>query len=188
MFREWLKCSVEADLRLEEVMGKLPNVTTGELQDLGLTKGQAGKLRTLMQLFGRIIQAQSNLIVKVNDSHDVWNACQGHYFEKTTESMLVLAVDQKGFIVRRKEVAVGNVNCIHIDALSLFKVCIEESCTRLILTHNHPSGDANPSPDDLALTKRVHDMCDVLGMNLLDHVIFGRGQFYSTTGGKLLIP
>lgn len=185
MLQQWLKCSVEAAQRLDSVLGKLPNMTTGELQEMGLTKGQVGKLRILMQFFGRVLQAQSNLVVKVGESRDVWDACQGHYFGKEVESMLVLAIDTRGFIVRRKEIAVGANNFMHVDALSIFKVCIEESCNRLVMTHNHPSGDARPSPEDIEITNRVNKMCEVLGMNLLDHVIFGRGQYFSITDDRL---
>lgn len=76
-------------------------------------------------------------------------------------------------------VSVGTVNASLVHPREVFKTAIVLSATSLLVVHNHPSGETEPSEDDLAITRRLREAGDLLGIPLLDHVILGRGAYRS---------
>jgi DNA repair protein RadC len=83
-------------------------------------------------------------------------------------------------------VSVGSLNASIVHPREVFKMAIVLSAASILVAHNHPSGDPNPSDEDLGLTKRLQDAGELLGIPLLDHVIVGEGEYRSLKeGGQL---
>jgi len=61
----------------------------------------------------------------------------------------------------------------------VFRAAIKRGCASIICIHNHPSGDPTPSPEDIALTRRLHEAGSLIGIEVLDHIIIGDGRFVS---------
>jgi len=78
-----------------------------------------------------------------------------------------------------EDVAVGGLNSAVIHPREVFKAAIRWSAAAVILVHNHPSGDAEPSADDLRITARLAEAGRVLGIEVLDHVVVGDGRYVS---------
>jgi DNA repair protein RadC len=83
-------------------------------------------------------------------------------------------------------VATGTVNACFIHPREVYRAAITESATGLILIHNHPSGELNPSDEDLSLTKRVMEAGAIVGIRVLDHIIVGPGGHFSFLDAGLL--
>lgn len=104
------------------------------------------------------------------------------------EELHALALDSRNRLLRRVVVARGAVNQVATSAREVFRPLVLAGATRAIVVHNHPSGDAQPSPEDRQLTRRLGAAGDLLGIALLDHVIVAAGGYFSfaeTEGASL---
>ncbi len=88
-----------------------------------------------------------------------------------TERFLVFLLDVKNKIIGYNEVARGGPDACPVDVRMVFRAAIVQGASGVIVAHNHPSGDPTPSDEDLALTKRLVDAGELLGLTILDHVI-----------------
>ena len=89
------------------------------------------------------------------------------------EHLLVISVDTKSKPVCLEIVGIGSLSVLYVEAREIFKHAILSNASGIIMVHNHPSGDVTPSPDDFKITKRIKKAGDLLGINLLDHIIVG---------------
>lgn len=74
---------------------------------------------------------------------------------------------------------IGNISSARVDVKQIFEETIKTGMSKFILVHNHPSGDATPSMQDLELTKRIEEGAKLLELQLLDHIVIGDGVFQS---------
>jgi DNA repair protein RadC len=95
------------------------------------------------------------------------------------EYFKALILNIKNEVLKIVDISVGSLNSSIVHPRELYKSAIKVSGARLIIAHNHPSGDPTPSEDDIRLTKRLVEAGDILGIELLDHIIFGDGRFCS---------
>jgi len=82
-------------------------------------------------------------------------------------------LDARNRLLRAAEISVGSLDASIVHPREVFKEAIAESASRLILVHNHPSGDPKPSEADVEITKRFAAAGKILGLEILDHVIIG---------------
>ncbi|MFD1911329.1 JAB domain-containing protein [Halodurantibacterium flavum] len=92
------------------------------------------------------------------------------------ERFHVLYLDRRNRLIADERHAVGTVDHVPVYPREVMKRALELHASALILCHNHPSGDSEPSQADIEMTKRIAQACDVLGLTLHDHVIIGAGR------------
>lgn len=102
------------------------------------------------------------------------------------EHMKLLMLNTKSKLVGEKDVSKGTVNASLISPRELFIEALEKEAVSIILIHNHPSGDPTPSTSDILLTKRVKEAGELIGIELLDHIIIGNNCYISFAEQKLL--
>ena len=95
------------------------------------------------------------------------------------EHFIVLLLDQKNRPIGVHTVAIGSLSAAIVHPREVFKAAILANASGIVLSHNHPSGDASPSGEDIAITKRVREAGDLLGIRVLDHLILGDDECYS---------
>lgn len=95
------------------------------------------------------------------------------------EKFIVLHLNAKNAVISYEVVSIGTLNSSLVHPREVFKAAILSNAGSIILCHNHPSGDTEPSDDDLALTKRLVDAGKFLGIEVLDHVVFAADNFMS---------
>lgn len=95
------------------------------------------------------------------------------------EEMWVLLLNARCRITHEVMVYRGTINTVGIRVSELFKQAVKVNAPALILSHCHPSGDADPSPEDVMMTKRVRAAAELLDMDVLDHIIVGQGVWVS---------
>ena len=95
------------------------------------------------------------------------------------EKFICLHFNFKNQIISYEVVSMGSLNCSIVHPREVFKAAILANSASVVFIHNHPSGSTEPSLDDIEITKRLGKAGDILGINVLDHLIIGNNEFYS---------
>lgn len=95
------------------------------------------------------------------------------------EVLRVLLLDTRHHVLGAEDVVRGSVNRAQVRIAEVFRAAVRRNATAILLAHNHPSGDPTPSPEDVALTREVIQAGRVLEVEVLDHLVIGRGRFVS---------
>ncbi len=102
------------------------------------------------------------------------------------EHFLILCLDARNNLIKISSVSIGTLNANLVHPREIFKEAIQSSAAQIILAHNHPSGDAEPSEDDLTITKRIVEAGKIMGIDVLDHIIITKNKVFSFSERKLL--
>ena len=99
--------------------------------------------------------------------------------EEKREHFVALYLNARNQIIQKSTISIGSLSSSIVHPRELFKEAIQYSAASIILGHNHPSSDTSPSQDDIELTRRVVKAGDILGIDVLDHVIISKEDFLS---------
>ena len=91
------------------------------------------------------------------------------------EELRVVLLNTRSQVMRVEAIYRGGVHSVVVRIADIFRDAIRENCPSMIVVHNHPSGDAKPSNEDVSLTKQLVEVGNLLGIEVLDHVVIGRG-------------
>ena len=100
-------------------------------------------------------------------------------YEQKKEFFIAFYLDSKNKIIAREIISIGTLNSSLIHARELFKGAILRSANTIILAHNHPSGNLEPSDEDLTATKKLQEAGDIIGIKILDHLIVSERGYKS---------
>ena len=95
------------------------------------------------------------------------------------EVFAILCLSTKHRVIAYHEVSRGTLDATLVHPREVFKAALLANAAAIIVTHNHPSGDPSPSPDDMALTRRLVDSGKLIGVDVLDHIVIGDGRYVS---------
>lgn len=98
---------------------------------------------------------------------------------ETKEHFMALHLDSKNRILCLDHVSSGSLNASIVHPREVFKTCLLSSAAAVLFLHNHPSGNPDPSREDLELTSRLKDAGELLGIRVLDHIIIGDSRYIS---------
>jgi DNA repair protein RadC len=101
------------------------------------------------------------------------------YCAKPVETFGALYLDIRHGLLRELEISTGNLTTCVVHAREVFKPALDARAAALVVFHNHPSGDPEPSAEDLTLTRRLAAAGSLLGIELLDHLVLGAGRYVS---------
>ncbi|MFA9375079.1 MAG: DNA repair protein RadC [Poseidonibacter sp.] len=142
----------------------------------GLGKAKASQILSAIELSKRyLIQNQNK---KITSAKDVYAELQD-YKNKQQEYFLAIYLDGANYIVDKKIITIGTLNQSLVHPREVFSYAIEKRCASIIVAHNHPSNTLQASSEDINITKRLQESAKILGIGLLDHVIFTKDGFYS---------
>ncbi len=102
------------------------------------------------------------------------------------EHFLVLLLNARHEVLGKETVSIGSLNASIVHPREVFRPAVLQAAAALVLVHNHPSGDPEPSEEDLSITKRLVQVGDLLGINVLDHVIVAARGIVSFRSRQLL--
>ncbi len=149
----------------------------------GIGLARATRLAAAFQLGHRAVsEPVSNLIVR--RSSDIYRYLQPRFSGLLQEVFVVVALDARNAIVSDVEIARGWLTGVDVHPREVFRPLIRLAAAGAVVAHNHPSGDPTPSPDDVALTRRLRRAGDLMGIPVLDHVVIG-AQGYASVGDLL---
>ena len=115
---------------------------------------------------------------KIHNPEEVYPALT-KYIDKKQEHFIVVTLNNSHEIIKVRSVTRGLLNKTMVHPREVFRPAIIDNAAAVILAHNHPSGSAEPSPEDREITRRLVKAGDLLGIQVLDHVIIARRGFYS---------
>jgi len=175
-------------------LNKIDDVGYNELVSLicGKRKAKYHDFMKVMKLLSLIeISKRYNKLVKggynkkpINSAQDVYNMFVDELRGYKKEVLKVVLLNTKNVPISVKEVSVGTLNSSLIHPREVFKEAIKESANSIILVHNHPSGDCSPSREDEEITETLKNAGNILCIKVLDHVIIGKGKYYSVIENK----
>lgn len=124
---------------------------------------------------------------KIGRPQDIYNVLK-RYANARTERFICLTLDGAHQVIKANIISIGLVNRTVVHPREVFYPAIVQNACAVVISHNHPSGCLDPSPEDREITDRLHQASEVLGIALLDHVILSRKGFYSFVEHGLLSP
>lgn len=127
--------------------------------------------------------------VKINDSKDVYNYAKEMYSDGSIaihESFYLIMLNNKNVTKGYKLISTGGITGTLVDITILAKYAIDSLCKAVVLVHNHPSGDTEPSRQDIELTKRVDQALKLFDIKVLDHTIIAEDKYYSFADNGML--
>lgn len=161
--------------------GALWRVTAEELVALpGVGPAGAARLLACLEVSRRAACWTTGTAPSVTTPEDVVSVCGPQLRGLDREHFWALALNTKNRLLRIFEVSVGSLNASIVHPRELFKDAVRISAASLVVVHNHPSGDSTPSGADIQLTRRLVKAGDVLGIDILDHVVLGDGGAFSS--------
>jgi DNA repair protein RadC len=170
--------------RLLSEFGGLKGVAEASLEELSKVRGiglaKAAQLKAAVELGARTDgRAGGDEKVSLTTPEEVVAAVGGRLRDKKKEYFLALFLDTRNRLIRTAEISVGSLDSSIVHPREVFKEAVAASAASVIFVHNHPSGDTEPSPDDVTLTKRLVEAGEIMGIDVLDHVIIGGREYLS---------
>ena len=158
----------------------LANATLEELQEVsGIGKVKAVEIKTAIELGRRLVAASPEERVKVRAPRDVYNLLGPSLRDEKREHFVALLLDSRNGVIRSKTISIGDLDSSIVNPREVFAEAIRHGAASLIVAHNHPSGDPSPSVEDIACTRRLDQAGELLGIELLDHIVLGDGVWSS---------
>jgi len=139
----------------------------------GVGPAAAARLLGSLELSRRAALRGNEARPIVSRAEDVVRLCASQFRGSDREHFWALALNTKNQLLRTVEVSVGSLNASIVHPRELFKEAVRLSAASVVVVHNHPSGDPTPSGADIQLTRRLVKAGDVLGIEVLDHVVIG---------------
>lgn len=161
----------------------LKNLILTDLLDIkGLGRAKAVKILASLE-FGK--RLTSNLHVEILSPQDIWNQCVD-IRESKREHFVAFYLDTQNRLIERQIISIGTLNSSLVHPREVFEPALTLHAASIIIAHNHPSGSMEPSLDDKEVTKRLIESGKILGMELQDHIILSKNEYFSFRQNKAL--
>lgn len=167
---------------------KLADLSLEDLQKtFDLTREEAERLLAMFILGQKvgIVGKGDAEIETINDPADVADLLDDLRHEKQ-EHFVAIYLDAKNVILRIKTIHIGTANASLVGMREIFKEAVREGAIGVIVAHNHPSGDPEPSAEDIQVTAKIVEAGKLLDIKVLDHVIIGEKRWISLNRQKLM--
>lgn len=160
-------------------LDKLFECSLKELQEIkGIGPAKAMQILAMFELLKRHNQSKKP-IKKITCAEDVFNYFHERLKDKKQEYFYILMLNTQNYIIGEHLVSKGILDATIIHPREVFKPAIKNSASKIILVHNHPSGDSEPSEDDDEITRKLMSAGEEIGIKVLDGVIIGGGGWWS---------
>jgi DNA repair protein RadC len=168
----------------------LADTTLAQLVSIkGIQPSKALTLLSAAELAKRIIVDRNEYEVGQSQIQNVEQAIQiwmSKLKGSLQEELVLLALNTKMRLITSKTLFVGSVDSHMIHPRDIFREAIRNNSSKIILMHNHPTGDPEPSPSDVETTQQIAELGNELGIKLMDHIILGSGRYVSMKQRGLL--
>jgi len=151
----------------------------------GINSAKACTILASMELVKRALEIGEETLPKINSIKDV--IAQFSYLrDKTREHLAALYLNARNELVFKKHIFVGTLDANIAHPREIFEHALTNHASSVILVHNHPSGDPEPSKADLEITKRIQEAGKIMGIDILDHIIITKTHVFSFKEKKLI--
>lgn len=178
----------------QEIINKEVNLTVLASKSLdsltkipGIGKDKAATLLAAFEL-SRRIQSQSKLFSnkKISSPKEIAEIFIPLLRDELKEKFIVVCLNSANRIIKQETISIGNLNSSVVHPREIFKVAIDSSAANIILIHNHPSGNPDPSNEDISITKKIAESGKILDIPVFDHIIIAGNTYTSFVEKRLL--
>ena len=157
-------------LLLTQNLSDLRNISINELTKI---KG-IGEIKAIQ------VKAISELAkIQIKKALDVANLLMEELKLEKQEILKVLILNSKNIVIKIIDVVIGDTNVANVTVKQILTEAVKMQAPKIIIVHNHPSGDPTPSTSDYLLTENIIKACDIFGIEMLDHIIIGMNRYRS---------
>ncbi len=171
---------VASDLLGTDGLHALAARSIGELERTrGLGRAKAARLLAALELGARLASQGEAPTPALQSPQEAARYLLPRYSARPVETFGLLALDARHRLRREAVISIGSLTTSLVHPREVFQEAVVSRAAALVLFHNHPSGDPEPSPEDLALTRRLAAAGTLMGIEVLDHLVLGAGRFVS---------
>lgn len=152
----------------------------------GIGKVKAAQLVCIAELSKRLTKASASETLCFSSAHSIATYYMEDLRHKKQETVKLLMLNTKGKLLGENEISKGTVNASIITPREIFIEALQKGAVGIVLMHNHPSGEPWPSEEDILLTKRIKNAGELIGIELLDHIVIGNNCYVSLAEEGLL--
>lgn len=176
-----LEISIDLILKFKG-LNNLFNTSFNELIKCdGISKVKALTFLVIKELFIRFSQSKMLIDdnIKLSSANDVYNYANLKYTDLNAEKVVAYYLNNKNIIIYEQILSIGDETTSILNSKLICKVAIEKYAKKVLLSHNHPSGNSSPSIDDISSFINLKKALSIINVKLLDHVILGKNEYYS---------
>lgn len=148
-----------------------------KINGIGIAK--ACQIKSCIEIGKRLLTSKEKDNVKISSPDDIAYLVMEDMRYLSKEHFRAIFLNTKNIVISIKDISIGSLNSSIVHPREVFVEAIKMSAASLIVCHNHPSGDPTPSEEDIKVTKRLKEAGNILGIDLLDHIIIGDGRYIS---------
>lgn len=158
----------------------LEQTTIEELTKIkGIGKVKAIQLKAVCEIAKRMARPINTKKILIKEPKDVANLLMEELRYEKREILKVIMLNTKNIVQKIIDISIGATSKIYVEPKDILKEAIKMEMPKIIIVHNHPSGDVTPSMADIEMTNRVQECAKLFGIQLIDHIIIGDGTFES---------
>lgn len=149
------------------------------IQIPGIGVAKALQIAAAIELGRRVVRKPIDQKTQIRSADDAAEYVMDRMRHLKKEHFITLHLDTKHCVIGEEVVSVGSLDASIVHPREIFKLAVKRSASAILCVHNHPSGDPSPSPEDVAVTRRLCEAGKLLGIDVLDHIVVGDGRFVS---------
>ena len=155
------------------------------IQVKGIKQAKAIEVLAIIEIAKRL-DKQPVAMSAIKEPRDGYELLKNQLMFEQQEKVIVLCLNSRLEVIKEKTVFIGGNNISIISGRELFKEALICGSNRVMVVHNHPSGNPEPSIEDIEATERLYSMAKELDIDVVDHLIIGRSRFYSFASNKII--
>ena len=145
----------------------------------GIGEVKAIQLLAVCELVKRINKPINRENIKIKNPEDVAKLLMNELKYEKREKVKLILLNSKNIVLKIKDISYGGTNFAMVEPKDVLTEAIKMQAPKIILVHNHPTGDVVPSKADFNITDRVYEAAQIMGIQLLDHIILGDNKYES---------
>ena len=152
------------------------------MQIKGIGKVKAIQLKAVTEIAIRMFKTSNYKAITIKQPHDLAKILMSELKFEKSEKVKIIVLNNKNEIQKILNVAIGGSNFANFCVTEILGEAVKMKAPKIILIHNHPSGDSKPSKNDIEITAKLYDAANMVGVELLDHLVIGNMEYTSIMG------
>ena len=167
-------------LKQTDGLRNLVDMSTDQLTEIkGIGRAKAAQIQAGIELGRRLARSAMNETVTIRSPKDAADYLMEDLRYLQKEHFVCLFLNTKNHVIGQETLSMGTLNSSLVHPREVFRAAIKRSSASILCAHNHPSGDPTPSPEDIHLTNRLIEAGQIIGIDVLDHIVIGDRTFVS---------
>ena len=166
--------------KINNNLRELQDISLDDFRDIpGIGKVKAIQLKAICELAKRMSRPINDLKIQIRSTEDIARIFMDELRYEKREIVKLVLLNTKNIIMKILDISFGGTSSAFIEPKDILVEAIKIGAPKIIMIHNHPSGDSDPSLADFEITKRIEKASKIVGIELLDHIVIGDGNYVS---------